>query len=409
MVRWALERDPILRAIEAKRRSGYARAEASSERPPPEAMAQVWQVPLARPHRVDEAGMVMAGVQQTFAPAGVRRVMRDADRAEADAEALEGDVRKRELRRMVSHAFVDWVQAVELHHAHGDHQRIAEELASAARARQSVSGNIVELSEAEAEVEMIEADELADAERISAAQARLNSLLRRDVDAPLPDAVVEAPPSALPKNSEVVRGARERRPELAMARARRDTQALRIRSAEREARSPMTTLGAFYFAPTMPMKEHGYGVSVAMSLPWLGRSTSSRVSAERAEHSARSAEVEATRAELEVQAVEAAAMARASLRRLITLRDRSLPARKRTYAAALALYATGGTELADLLRLRRDLVELELELIATRADLEHAVVDLEWASGLVVPRERARPAAASPRRADSPSPNASQP
>jgi len=68
------------------------------------------------------------------------------------------------------------------------------------------------------------------------------------------------------------------------------------------------------------------------------------------------------------------------------LRDRALPASRRAFDAAWAGYASARTDLVTLLTARRSVVDVETDLVVTRAELDHALAELDAAVGLEVPR-----------------------
>src|SRR5262245_14032890 len=62
----AVRDHPALRAAEERARATRAAADAEGRLPPPEAMVQIWQVPLARPYAIGDAQMIMFGLGQSF-------------------------------------------------------------------------------------------------------------------------------------------------------------------------------------------------------------------------------------------------------------------------------------------------------------------------------------------------------
>ena len=89
-------------------------------------------------------------------------------------------------------------------------------------------------------------------------------------------------------------------------------------------------------------------------------------------------------ASFDVAAANGEVRAHAIHLRLVT--DRILPATKRALDATRPGYETGRTELFSLLMAQRDLVETELEIVITRAALDHAMIELDAAVGIDVPR-----------------------
>src|SRR5262249_820096 len=93
----ALERPVGLRALEEAASGGdgrlgggshgiggvVERARAEGKLPPPELMADVWQVPFAKPYAFDKAAMIMFSLRQQFPAAGMLDKMAEAMAFEA--------------------------------------------------------------------------------------------------------------------------------------------------------------------------------------------------------------------------------------------------------------------------------------------------------------------------------------
>jgi outer membrane protein TolC len=77
---------------------------------------------------------------------------------------------------------------------------------------------------------------------------------------------------------------------------------------------------------------------------------------------------------------------RASALRLQTLKDLALPASRRAFEITWAGYESSRTDVTALLASRRSVVDVETDIIAARATLDHALADLDAAVGMLVPR-----------------------
>ena len=98
--RAVLERHPALLAEASRATALERRARAEGALPPPELMAELWQVPLKRPYAVDDAGMLMLSLRQNVPAPGARAARAEALRHEARARAW----RRRKARGATSGA-----------------------------------------------------------------------------------------------------------------------------------------------------------------------------------------------------------------------------------------------------------------------------------------------------------------
>jgi outer membrane protein TolC len=130
----------------------------------------------------------------------------------------------------------------------------------------------------------------------------------------------------------------------------------------------------------------GYGASFSMSLPWLwgpgadrARSAEQRALAERAA-------AQGARRRVESDAASALAAVRAAERRHVVLARRALPAARRALDASRAGYATKGTDILAWLDAARASLDVAMDLVGARGDLDRALADLDWAVGGKAPR-----------------------
>jgi outer membrane protein TolC len=135
--------------------------------------------------------------------------------------------------------------------------------------------------------------------------------------------------------------------------------------------------------PTFP-DHHAYGAMVSMSLPWLnpGRRLGQRA-AERtrsAEQSALRARVVAARFELE----DAHIKLQAARETLTLLRAGVLADAKRSFEAAQAQLASGRGDVMPVLEAARSYLEVRIDELRARAEVESSQADYARAAGLPV-------------------------
>ena len=380
-----LAHHPEVRASEARARAARASVDAEGRLPAPEAMVQVWQVPLDKPYAVDRAGMVMVGLTQRFPAPGALSAREDAKKAEADAADTMISDRARMVARDAGHAFVEYTEATARRRLHATHERIEQRLLELARARHATGGSLGEAVRAEAALARTEADLVTDATMERTARTQLNVLLGRPLDAPLGAPHTTEPVVPTESTDQLVTRALGSRPEPKIADAERAAASSALDAAKKEATIPSFSVSALYFVPTATMNVHSYGVNAAVELPWLWGGGSSRARAGEARLAASDAAKTASHLPIRVEVVAAQANVARSADRLRVLQARALPAGKRAVDVEAAGYESGGTALSAVLEARRNLVDVEMAMVEARAALDHAVVDLEAAVGAPVP------------------------
>jgi cobalt-zinc-cadmium efflux system outer membrane protein len=391
VIRAAVGSHPGVHAAEQRAHATSLAAASAGSLPPPEVMLQVWQVPIAKPYALGDAGMIMVGLGQTFPAPGARGARERAGEQMANAERALAADRARLVRRDAQHAFADYVEASARHRIHVEHRRIAQRTVALARARHAGGASLTDVTQAEVELARVEADVIGDRTRVLGSRARLNALLARDPLAPLgPPAGGEAEIAAWDLAGSVS-AAQQSRPQLQAASAERDARAEEARAAAREATLPSFSVAALYFAPVGPMPVHGYGANASMTLPWIWGEASSRRDA--AKEQAEAARGEARGATIPVKAEVALADTnmRAAALSLQALRDRALPASQRSFEATMTGYEAGRTDVLTLLTARRSVVDVESEIVVARAALDHALAELDAAVGIDVPRRTLGP------------------
>lgn len=395
IVRAAVDANPGIRASEQRAHATALAASAAGSLPPPVVMAQVWQIPIARPYAVDDARMLMIGLGQTIPAPGSRGARERAGQQMAAAERAMSVDRARMIRRDAEHAFVDYVEASARHSIHVEHRAIADRALALAKARHAGGASLTDVTQAEVELARVGADVIGDWTRVVGARARLNALLAREPSAPLgPPVSVEAEIAAWDLRTEVAK-AHEARPELRAFEAEQRARSEEARAAAQEAKLPSFSVAALYFAPVGPAPAHGYGANATMSLPWVWGEASSRRDAARERAESARSEVSAANIPVNAEVARADANMRASAMRLQALRDRALPASVRSFEAAWGGYEAGRTDVLTLLSARRSVVDVESEIVVARANLDHALAELDASVGVAVPRRPLGPLDAS--------------
>lgn len=383
----AIAKSPALRAGAHRVRAIATSARAESSLPEPTFMADVWQVPVSRPWALGDAQMIMLSLSQSFPAPGVLGMREEAKLHEAKAEAALVRAEARQLVRAVDQAFVDYAEATRRLEVRRRHREVVARMLDLSRARLPASTSLSDVAQAEVELARAEI-EIANEERaVEAAQRTLNGLLAREPEAKLGPPVWEAPSTAKVPLDEITARAREERPELEALESRKRAQELEVKAADREATLPSFSVTGSYFPPTGAMREHGFGVGVSLSLPWLWGGRRDAVTAAQERARAEIASLEAERIRVGSDAAVLTTQLKRAEQQYLLLGERALPASLRARDAAEAGYAAGQTDLFAWLRAARAVVDVETEIVTARASLERALFDLDFAAGGSLPRE----------------------
>ncbi len=281
IVRAAVTAHPGIRASEQGAHAASLAAAGAGSLPPPEVMVQVWQVPIARPYAISDAGMIMVGLGQTFPALGARGARESAGEQMANAARAMGVDRARTIRRDAEHAYADYVEASARHSIHLAHRAIAQRALALARARHAGGASLTDVAQMEVELARVDADVIGDRTRLLGARLRINVLLARDPSAPLGPPSPGEPEMAAWDLATELSKAHQARPQLRAAEAEQKARAEEARAAKQEATLPSFSVAALYFAPVGPMPVNGYGANASMSLPWLWGEASARRDAAR--------------------------------------------------------------------------------------------------------------------------------
>jgi outer membrane protein TolC len=381
----ALARQPSLVAAAHRVRALVERARAEGRLPPPEFMAEIWQVPFVRPYALDKSSMIMFSLRQQFPAAGMLDRMSEAMAQEAHAELAKASGEARTLVRDVDRSFADYAEAHARRTAHEAHRAIVEQMLAAARARYMTGGALGDYTRAELESARAGAEIERERGMVDEARVKLNGLLARPASAAIgaPRWGEARTVALMPEQAAELAAAGS--PEIAMAERMEKAARAAADAADREATIPMFSVGLDGFLPVNNTPA-GYGVSFAMSLPWAWGAPSSRAKSAEQKALAERAAASSARLRMRTDAAMALASVRAAERRYLTLLYGAAPSAHRALEAARAGYAAGGTDILMWLDTARMAREVDLDLAMAHGDLDRALADLDWTTGAHVPR-----------------------
>lgn len=386
LVRLAVDRNPGLKAAAHRVTATKDAAQSEGSLPPPELSFDIWQVPFRRPVSFGDSQMISVGLHQRFPAPGSLSATEEGMTKQADVEDAMIQDRVRTLTTEVAHTLVDLQEATAMEDNHLAHKSLADQIEKTAIARQAGGGPLSDVTMARVETASFEADAMSQSALEFKARARLNALLARPIDASFARASLPAPSTVNATMTDVLVLAQSHRAELRAARAQDASERALATAARREAVWPEFSLGVAYFAPTTLMPEHGYGLSASMSLPWLWGAASHKSDGRESLERAAALDVDDAKLRISIEVATAFGAVKASEARLLALQNRALPAARQALDAGLASYGAGQGDLLTLLRAERSVVDMEQQIIEARASLEHALVDLDAASGAFVPR-----------------------
>lgn len=354
---------PEARAAAETAQAARQQGDAQAELPPPEVMLEIWRVPVKRPYAIDDAEMIRVGLEQELSAPGERSSMRRAASLRALSARADGEVKARALALRLAHAQVDHASALRSHEVHQAHHQLSQKTLELARARHAAGGSLAEVSELEVETARAAALLAADTARIQTSQALLQAL----------------------RGAGAVEPVRER-PEITSLRAARDAELAEAHAEHARSRWPDPRIGVSYFAPSGEMQGHGFGVSLAMALPWLWGARGGAQLAAESRSRAMGQELVAMKRDIEIEVIATRGAASAVQSELTVLRERVRPATLRARELAGAAYRSGQGRLEDVLRAEAQQVEAEMRIVELEAELAHLNADLEFALGRKVSR-----------------------
>jgi len=305
---------------------------------------------------------------------GKRQLAGEAALADADAARADYGTLRLALAEAAVQAFDDDYVAARAIEVNAHHRAMLERIEDSARTQYTVGrAGQEDLLEAEGEVITLERERLMLDTQQRAAIARINRLLRRAPDAPLPP-----PPDQLPAPAPATVAVQDPR---AAAEARVRERRAELAGAERT-RYPDLEVMAGYDSMFGDW-QHQLTLGIAVELPLERRGRHGSIERARAALAAATAELTSVgdtlaedrdRARREVD--EAAAV-------LALYDQRAVPNARARAAAALTGFTTGQAAFSTVMMAERALREVELDLERARADLDRRTATLDRLSGRI--------------------------
>lgn len=346
------------------------------------------------------------GVMQPLPWFGKLKAAGDVAGAEAAAALAELTATQLRVAREVKDAWFELAWLAEARRITRDNVELVRQLEAVAQTQFSAGGTLAGVTKAQVELGKLQDRVASFDDRVTPGRARLNALLNRDFDAPLPEpslAVVRG--HELPEVRELFAWQREANPLLEALTHRIEREQHAVRLARKQGR-PEFGLGVDYVVTgeaRMPgVADSGKDAVIAMfnvTIPlWRGKYKAAEAEAE-----ARRDEAEAARQgrlnELEAALSTALFQHRDAERKINLYGATLLPQARGALNVARQGYETGNGGFLDLIDSQRVLLEFELEHQRALADREQALAAIE----MLIGRELGGPAVAAP--VDSNDPN----
>jgi outer membrane protein TolC len=377
----ALAHNPELVALRRAHDAARHAPEAERALMPPMFETQIWQWPVTtlNPARTDSY-MFMA--EQALPGRGKRDLRVAVGEREADMARRAIAVRAVEILNGVKQAYADVRLARETLDIYERQVAVLRSMADAATSRYS-AGRIGQQDTLKAVVELarLSEEQISWRERERMAEASLNALLARSVEAPI-ESLGRAPQvAAVPASADLQRVALERHPEIAMARAaiaREEADLARIRGD----RKPDFIVGGGYML--MPGEAGAWTARAGITwpnAPW----SRGRLNAEIATQEKRldTARAQLTTVETNVRLMVQSAVIRleAARNRAELLRTSVLPHAEHTFEVTRVGYQADRAAFLDLIDNQRTLLTARIDYVRALVDVERAAAELERATG----------------------------
>lgn len=386
----ALKSNPEIRVFESKLLSARARGSQATYLEDPELNLEAWGMPLNRPASIRSANPLIFGLRQKVPFFGKRGLKGEI--AASEVRMAEEDLRAKELEVVakVKNTYADYFMAqktIEIAKAHLELIRqvslTAENLYKVGKApQQDVIKALLE------QTHLLNKLNLAERE-LSTAQARLNTLLSRQSDAPFgsPEELSLTPMSLTFDDLE--RLAREHKPELRglEQNIRRSDKAIEL--AQRNQKYPDFMLGLQYWVAPDQKQKHMYAPMVSLTIPfspWTKGKHDYEVEETLAERQVAKSQLDAVRNTALLEVREMFLKARAAEKSVAFYQDGLLPQAQQSFGAAVAAYQTGQVNFVTLLEAQRTIRDARLGYYRALVEYEQSVVEIEKTVGVTLTR-----------------------
>ncbi len=303
------------------------------------------------------------------------------DIAVADAEMAHQDVRGMtlELAAMTSDLFDDYALVQRELEVNDHHRMTAEQMKKAVEAQLATGrGSTQDALAAEVELGRMAQERVMLETARETIVARLDGLLHRAPDAPLPPPAEVTPTVADPAPLAELLARAAERPDARSASERIAGASARVEGAERAFYPDLEVMGSY---DSMFMPEHRWMVGVGIDIPLQRGKRDAELDAARARVTQATAQLDRLRDDVKVD-VFSARRAVVESNAIVTSYDQQLvPATRAQVEAALQGFVTGRNDFTAVITAERSAREIELASYRARAELSKRLVALDKATG----------------------------
>ncbi len=339
------------------------------------------------------------GVMQPFPWIGKLKAAGDVASANAAAVLAELAAAQLQITREIKDVWYELAWLEQARRITDENMELVKQLEGVSQARFKAGGDLGAVTKAQVELSKLQERSVSLAAMRSPLQARLNSLLNRPADAPIPRPTLMVPHDiSLPGDAMLFSWQKEANPIL-------ETLAHRIEQEEHAARlarkSGMPELGlGFDYIVTGParvagMPDSGQDAAIAMfsiSIPlWRGKYRAAVDEAEARRDAAESMRENQIN-QLEAKLKMALYLFRDAERKTDLYGSTLLTQARSAFSVAQQNYESGSSDFLNLIDAQRALLEIELEYQRSLANQQKALAEIEMLVGRDVTRTEQRPA-----------------
>jgi outer membrane protein, heavy metal efflux system len=383
----------------------WLQAEVEARNPSLEAMVSAWQAAAqVYPQRVALDDPVLMGMiapqsvasnttetgyafqlNQKLPWFGKRSLRGTVAAADADAAYEEAEDSRLQVRLAADLAFFEYFLVARLSEINGENTRLMQEFRESAQTKY-INRTVTQQDILQADLELADlARRQLELERMQrVATARINTLLRRWPDAPLPPppAILDAPQP--PADSSLLwQTALEQRPDLAALAWRVQSAEAALELAYKNYRPDVDLFGRYdtFWQPANTQGPLRASVGVAMNLPVYREKLRAAVCEAQFRLNQRRAEFDQRSLEIQHEVLSAAAQAEESRKTVELYAERLLPVAEQNVAAARANYEVGRLNFLQLAQTQRQLIMLRERQIEAVIAYQRRMAELNRALG----------------------------
>lgn len=303
-----------------------------------------------------------------------------AARAQSRVAAADIDILRLKLRELTAAAYAEWAfveQALNINH---EHQTLLEELRTTAESQYAAGrGARQNILQADTERGLLQKQALELRRQRDGLRARINGLLNREANRPLPAPTTLAAPRQPEPFEVLARLARDTHPELVKIEHRIGGRAARVDLAAKEFYPDFRISGGYN--SMMPGVKHRPMIGVAINVPFDQSRRRAELSAAKAELKESEWRLIDARHELLAQLESARAAVAEAAQSFELYQQELVPLARETLDAALTDYSAGRSDFLNIISAERNQLTTELGQARTRADYHRRLAELERTVG----------------------------